>query len=101
MVGSVPLEESMWDAALLLGVQDQGMACIVWSGIILLLNMGIQTTLTYVISFTEMTAPAIGDTTVAEFRRACHPNHLSVHVFSRDILFQDLACWYRSACEEH
>ena len=70
--GSVKLEDSMWDAVLLLGIQGQGVACTAWSTIILLQNVLIQATLTLIIAW-QMIDPLIDETTVSEFRHALRP----------------------------
>ena len=76
-VCSFKLEESMWDAALLLGVQGQEVACTAWSMIILLLNVLTQAMLAFIIA-TQMTEPSIDETTVSGFRcLAMHVTRLS------------------------
>ena len=70
----------MWDADLLLGVQGQGVACTVYSTVVVFLNALIQAVFTYIIA-TQMTAPSIKETTVSDFRRAW-PSH-AFHLASR------------------
>ena len=51
---SCSLEPSMWDAALLLGVEGQGSACTAWAVFVYILNIMIQLSLTAIIVVRSM-----------------------------------------------
>ena len=71
--GKVCLEESMWDASLLLGIQGQGLACTVWGLLILLLNMLVQ------VQF----PPSIIGSNVCCTRMMAQPNMLEAGLFAK------------------
>ena len=67
---SVPLDPSMWDVALLVGVQGQGHACTVWAVFAFLLNAALQATLVGIIIYYMAPDQDIDEDTAAGFRCA-------------------------------
>ena len=67
----VPLDPSMWDAALLVGLQ--GHACAVWAVLAFLLNVAVQATLVGIIMYYMAPDKEIDEDTVAAFRCVPRP----------------------------
>ena len=61
------LEASIWDCMLLVGLQGQGVACIAWAIMLLLLNIAIQSALTYIVLF-ELAKPEYDDDSAKSYR---------------------------------